>query len=246
MIIDDINDPKKDMNEEKISPIIKNEYPIFKFMNEKGILDRELDYYDIYGENNSSDDNSNEYNNKNYDAHNAHDEYELFLRLYNELYPEKNKNNKNSSWVPHNYHYLSEKEKKKYKNIDKKYKNELEEFINNKTCPKKYPPLNKILDDLESEKESELMPNEASKNSKYNEKFNGELYDELNDELNDELSDELNNELNNELSEISDELEEIPKIKTFENFNNSEDKKKKEENNSVLKKIKTAINEKNN
>ena len=87
------------LKEENISPFFKQKYPIFKFMDENGNLD---------------------YDNDNLDYKNA---YELYTELFNELYP-KNiiEDNEDDNYVPHNYHYLTESEKKKYSKFIKKSK----------------------------------------------------------------------------------------------------------------------------
>lgn len=59
------------------------------------------------------------------------DEYVHYVTLYNELYPKPEIIE--DRYVPHNLHYLSEEEQKKYENIKNKDKDMIEEFINGKS-----------------------------------------------------------------------------------------------------------------
>lgn len=83
---------KKDINEGKlkednISVLFKQKYPIFKFMDENGDL-------------------------------NLDNEFEIYSELFNGLYEDQLETDDNEScYIPHNYHYLSEEEKLKYKNF---------------------------------------------------------------------------------------------------------------------------------
>ena len=78
------------LNENLISPLFKQKYPIFKFMDSNS---------DINSDNSSAT------------------EYELYCHLFNELYPAKFSDEEQVNYIPHNYHYLEESEKNKYKNF---------------------------------------------------------------------------------------------------------------------------------
>jgi hypothetical protein len=123
-ITNHINEGK--ITEDHISPLFRNDYPIYKFMDEKDMLDKP-------------------------------DDYLLYLGMYDELYPkskeeeEKEKNQNKNEYIPHNIHYLSDEEQKKYLDMKDLSKNLIEEFMTNscKDQPnqkKKYPSIDEILD----------------------------------------------------------------------------------------------------
>lgn len=89
----------KKLEESKVSPLFQDKYVIFKYLDERGIL-------------------------------NSDDEYVHYVTLYNELYPEPEIIEER--YVPHNLHYLSEEEQKKYEHIKNSNKDMIEEFINGK------------------------------------------------------------------------------------------------------------------
>lgn len=111
------------LSEENISPMFKNDYPIYKYMDEKDMLDKEDDYVN-------------------------------YLNMYDELYPTKETIQQKNEYIPHNIHYLSDEEQKKYLEIKNNNKNVIEDFMQKqcqpeKTKEKKYPSLNEILDTID-------------------------------------------------------------------------------------------------
>ena len=113
------------LNEDNISPLFKNEYPIYKFMDEKGIIDAPDDYITYLN---------------------------LYDELYPSK-EEKEETEKKEDYVPHNIHYLSEEEQLKYKNVKNSNKDMISEFMNEtkNTCNKKYPSLDEILKKIDDE-----------------------------------------------------------------------------------------------
>ena len=103
------------LSESEISPMFRNDYPIYKYMDEKNMLDQPDDYIN-------------------------------YLSMYDELYPVKESEKPTSTYVPHNVHYLSDEEQKKYLEI-KKDKNAIDDFMHaqTNTQPKKYPSLDEVL-----------------------------------------------------------------------------------------------------
>ncbi len=100
MIKQDIADEDKKIDEDNIPGLFSAKYPIFKLMDEEGLIDQD-------------------------------DEYDIYLELYNDLYPKKEEleyeEKQNDEYVPHNYHYLNKEEQEKYK---------------------KYPSLEEVLDQI--------------------------------------------------------------------------------------------------
>lgn len=79
------------------------------------------------------------------------DDYIVYLSLYDELYPEK-KTVPVTTYVPHNIHYLSDEEQKKYLTIKNDSKNIIEEFMhsqNSTSGQKKYPSVDEILEQVD-------------------------------------------------------------------------------------------------
>jgi len=133
MMADEID--KGELSEEKISPLFRDKYPIYRFMDEKGLLDQD-------------------------------DEYETFLRLFNELYPEDEEESSNDDWIPHNYHYLTDEQKEKYKSSKSRHKDEIEEFIEKNVEKKTLPPLSEILKQLgDSDDEVESIEKVVEQNN---------------------------------------------------------------------------------
>lgn len=117
------------LSEDKISDLFIKEYPVYKFMDQKELLDKE-------------------------------DEYIIYLKLYNEMYPEENKDTSKEGYVPHNINYLSEEEQDKYKEINNN-KDMLNEFMNKNTKSedkegKKYPSLEQVLKSIDDENNDDL------------------------------------------------------------------------------------------
>jgi len=122
------------LSESKISELFINEYPIYKFMDEKNLLDED-------------------------------DDYVVYLNIYDEMYPPKNEKNKEdepkSTYIPHNIHYLSEDEQKKYISASEQKKDLIDEFIvkhndkKDKQTDKKFPPLEDVLKGIDSDEEEE-------------------------------------------------------------------------------------------
>lgn len=114
------------LNEDKISVFFKQKYPIFKFMEENNDLDSENDFEiynelfnDLYGSD-TDDDNDND---------------------------NDDDNDKKNQYIPHNYHYMSEKDKEKYKCfIDNNKKN-------------KMPSLDDLMMELNELEKEELINN---------------------------------------------------------------------------------------
>ena len=121
--------------ENKISELFVDEYPIFKFMDEKELLDTPDDYIQFL----------NIYN-------------ELYPQKNTEDVENTNINCKdqNEKYVPHNIHYLNREEQDKYKHIQEQNKDLIDEFINknistNVNNTKKYPSLTEVLDAIDSD-----------------------------------------------------------------------------------------------
>lgn len=126
MMEQDILDDK--LEEDKISPFFKNEFKIYRYMNNKNLLDKDTDLYDDA------------------DSQDNKDEYELYLHFHDELYP-VNKSEDVNEFKPHNYNYLTEEERDKYDDTEPEDK--IDEFMNNMGKEdKKYQPLNDILKEL--------------------------------------------------------------------------------------------------
>ena len=127
----DIDDGK--LTENKISELFVKEYPIYKFMDEKNMLDSSDDYIIfsmMYDE--MTLDKTNKTNNK----------------------------EQTTDYIPHNYHYLNDDEQNKYKNIYNDNKDMIEEFISKQTTKsprdnekntKTYPPLEEILNEIDND-----------------------------------------------------------------------------------------------
>jgi hypothetical protein len=120
----DIDDGK--LTENKISELFINEYPVYKFMDEKNLLDKD-DEYIVY--------------------------LNLYNELYS---GKKNEDNTKQEYIPHNINYLSDKEQMKYKNIKEDRKDIIDEFISKSTTPKKYPSLDEVLNKIDNENLPEL------------------------------------------------------------------------------------------
>ncbi|QKF94084.1 hypothetical protein QKU48_gp0626 [Fadolivirus algeromassiliense] len=143
------------INEEKISELFVKEYPIYKFMDQQNLLDKE-------------------------------DEYTTYVKLYNEMYPEINKETVKEGYVPHNINYLSTEEQDKYKN-DSKKDDMIDEFIkneNDKIKEKKYPPMEKIF---------ELIDNGEQVTSNKNTKQESESQNSNNNSEDDDIDIDVNN-----------------------------------------------------
>lgn len=114
------------LTEDKISELFVNEYPIYKFMDENKIMDKE-DEYIIFNK--------------------------LYDEMYNK---DKSSTAKTDTYVPHNINYLSPEEQEKYKDVIDKNKDIIDEFIEKKSENKKshnYPSLEQVLNDLDSDDE---------------------------------------------------------------------------------------------
>lgn len=112
---------KGELKSEKISPLFKDKYPIFEYLDTTNLLTKSNDETCI-GE-------------------------DYFI--YNELLERKqHTNNEDSpkSYLPHNYHYLSEEEQNKFGPALTKRKDLIEKFLSKK---KKLKPLNQILAELD-------------------------------------------------------------------------------------------------
>ena len=193
MMVNDIKEGK--ITEDKISPLFKNKYPIYKFMDDKGLLDED-------------------------------DEYETFLRLFNELYPpEDDSESSNEDWIPHNYHYLTPEEKEKYKNSKSRHKDEIEEFIENNVEKKTIRPLEDILkelgdsdDDTASKDTSKDASNEVASDEESNDNQNNNCsYVCKNKCYMDDCSDESDKECNENCQNDDEKDDELPKLDNFEN-----------------------------
>ncbi|AYV76922.1 MAG: hypothetical protein Barrevirus4_6 [Barrevirus sp.] len=130
------------ITEAGISPLFRAEFPIYKFMDEKGLLGLPDDYL-VY--------------------------LNMYDELYPEK-KEKEKEKTSSDYIPHNIHYLSDDEQAKYLNMKETSKNIIEEFMvsqcnksNNNTevnqTNKKYLPLDKILEQVTDNDDNESFEN---------------------------------------------------------------------------------------
>lgn len=125
----DINDGK--LSENKISELFAKEYPIYKLLDEKNLLDT-TDEYIIYSM--------------------------IFNELDSDKSMDKEAN---SEYIPHNYHYLNEDDQNKYKHIYNDHKDMIHEFITKQLKPEKhedknvkiYPSLEEILDNIDNDKD---------------------------------------------------------------------------------------------
>lgn len=118
------------LTEDKISELFIDEYPIYKFMDEKSLLDTSDDYITFLN---------------------------IYNELYNKNEPENSENseNKNKAYVPHNINYLNEEEQEKYKHVQENNTDLISEFVNNHKKPKKYPSLEEVLDAIDSTEDIE-------------------------------------------------------------------------------------------
>lgn len=124
------------LEESKISELFTDEYPIFKFMDQKNLLDNDDDYMvflNIYNE-----------------MYPVYNNIDLAIDI-----------NESNDYIPHNINYLNDEEQKKYKDIKHKNKNLIDEFMLTPTeCvsvanTKSYPPLEDILKKLDNDDEIE-------------------------------------------------------------------------------------------
>lgn len=106
------------VNENNIPEMFRDKYPIFKFMDEKSLLDIDNDFELYVG---------------------------LYNSLYEDKNKDKETG---QTYVPHNINYLSPEEQEKYKTVRENYKDDIEEFIAGKNNTKNYPSLQEILDDI--------------------------------------------------------------------------------------------------
>jgi len=113
------------ITEDRISPLFKNDYPIYKFMDDKGILDTPDDYI-LY--------------------------LNMYDELYPKKESTDKSNKSKEEYIPHNVHYLSDEEQQKYLAMKSSNKNMIEEFMHNQTetnvtnTTKKYPSVDEILE----------------------------------------------------------------------------------------------------
>lgn len=118
---DDIS--KNKFSEEKIPDFFAQHYVIYKFMDQKNLLD-------------------------------SADEYMTFLNIY-DSYCNKEKNNdddqKKSSYVPHNVHYLNDDAQQKYANNKIQNKNMIEEFLNKYKPKKEIPSMEDVLKSIDDD-----------------------------------------------------------------------------------------------
>ena len=161
----DILDGK--LTEDKISELFINEYPIYKFLDENCIIDKE-------------------------------DEYIIYTQLYDELYNSDKVNQpKNEPYIPHNVHYLSSDEQDKYKAVVNNNKDIIDDFIKKNTDNKnkKYPPLEEILNNLDSDEPEldnidninfENVQNEIKDNENFinEEQLTNDESEKINDKIN--------------------------------------------------------------
>jgi len=118
---EDINKGK--LTYDKISPLFRDKFPIFEYLDEKNLLTK-LDDGD--------------------DDCDMGLDYVLYRQLTSQS--ETSKSVTTDGYVPHNIHYLNEEEQKKYSVIMKKNKDVIEEFISKYN---KVKPLNQILKELD-------------------------------------------------------------------------------------------------
>jgi hypothetical protein len=132
---------KKDkVLEEQIPDFFIERFKIFKFLDDKGILETDIKYDD------DDDDNDS--------VHDVKDEAEEYVMFNGLLRPNKEKSGK-EKYIPHNYQYLPEEDKKLYD----QYVNEaqmddlLEEFMNKHVKDKSLndKSMTEILDELDNE-----------------------------------------------------------------------------------------------
>jgi hypothetical protein len=199
MMTDDIK--KGDLLEEKISPLFRDKYPIYRFMDEKGLLDQD-------------------------------DEYETFLRLFNELYPEDEEETSKDDWIPHNYHYLTDEQREKYKNSKLKHKDEIEEFIEKNVEKKTIPPLNEILEQLGDSDDDEPVVEQSNNNA--------DQCCSKQCDPNDCKSDFKIDECSPDEYTVESDDEELPKLDNFEAT--IEQPNKKPDTNPMLDKLVSALN----
>ena len=116
------------LTEDKISELFINEYPIYKFMDNKNLLDIDDDYITYLN---------------------------IYNELYPQNLSESSKH---EEYIPHNLHYLNEIEQNKYNHIKKssiKNSDLISEFMNkNNKSAKRYPSLQQVLDGIDSDESS--------------------------------------------------------------------------------------------
>ncbi|MBA42704.1 MAG: hypothetical protein CMF62_01670 [Magnetococcales bacterium] len=121
------------------------------------------------------------------------DLYETYLILYNELYPEKPKDQE-KDYIPHNINYLEDEEKEQYSHIKEGKEDMINSFVKNTN---KIPPLDQILKELDQEdskeKESfnkEKMIEEMKKKHEEYEKEIDSTLDNIVDAFNSDIPDD--------------------------------------------------------
>ena len=75
------------------------------------------------------------------------EEYEVYLSIYNEMYPKKDINN---PYVPHNINYLADGEQEKYRDVCTKHQDIISDFIE-KNCKKEvknFKSVDEVLDNI--------------------------------------------------------------------------------------------------
>ena len=182
------------LTEDKISCLFANEYPIYKFMDQKDLLDKPDDYITFLYIN-------DELNSKN-----------------NIICSNKKVE---SDYVPHNIHYLNEEEQEKYSHIKKNNKDLIDEFIDNNKKVKNYPSLDEVLKSIENDEDNE--DNKDNQESKNNDEDNLESKNNDEDNLESKKDDNilnlklenLENELDCDIQNINFETSFTEKINTI-------------------------------
>jgi hypothetical protein len=202
MIEEDINSGKTTVD--KISPLIKDQYPIYKFMDDQKLLDQ----YSL------------EYNNSDSDEERVNDkEYELYLNLFNKLYPNGEKIEHNGQQTPYNFHYLTNEEKKKYIGVKTEFKDEIDQFIDEHCAnKKKYESLEDVLANLRDLDEEDGGNKEDMENE---ECVEYDEYEYIGDDVNNDGSDDGINDVEDILtSQLSECGNEFPPVENFEDADN--------------------------
>jgi hypothetical protein len=143
------------------------------------------------------------------DLLNIDGDFELYINLYNNLYDIKNEDDK--PYIPHNINYLCKEEQEKYNDIQEKYKDEIDDFINNKNKNKTtYPSLKDVLDDISDDSSNENTSDDEILNiidGNFDDFENDNSFEECDEceNLDDCCNCELNNE-NNENNKIIDTI----------------------------------------
>jgi len=130
---------KEDINEENIlsNPLFKDKFPVFEFMNQKGLI--------------SENDDMNYF-----ETEKVTDDYFIYCKLIDENKPEAQ-----YKYIPHDFHYLTDEEQKIYGQSVDKHKESINEYFDSQCKPKKLDDILKELDE-ESEVEYDDIPDLVS------------------------------------------------------------------------------------